>query len=81
MSVMPHQVVAELVAQVGVLQVSVGDTVAADESLMLLESMKMEIPVHAEVAGIVTELRVKTGDGVREGDVLAVIDPTVPARR
>ena len=43
---------------------------------MLLESMKMEIPVHAEVAGTVTAIRVSVGDVVREGDVLVEIDPS-----
>ena len=41
---------------------------------MILESMKMEIPVEAPVAGTVTEVRVKPEDQVQEGDLLAVID-------
>lgn len=73
---MSHQVVAELVANVGPISVEVGAVVAADDSVMLLESMKMEIPVHAEVAGTVTAIRVSVGDVVREGDVLVEIDPS-----
>lgn len=73
---MSHHVVAELVANVGPISVEVGSEVAADDSVMLLESMKMEIPVLAEVAGTVTAIRVATGDVVREGDVLVEIEPS-----
>jgi acetyl-CoA carboxylase biotin carboxyl carrier protein len=71
-----HRVVAELVANVGPISVEVGSVVAADDSVMLLESMKMEIPVLAEVAGTVAAIQVSTGDVVREGDVLVVIEPS-----
>jgi biotin carboxyl carrier protein len=50
-----------------------GDRVAPDDTLVLLESMKMEIPVAAEVAGTVTEIAVSEGDVVTEGDLLAEI--------
>ena len=55
--------------------VNVGDTVAAGDELLILESMKMEIPVEATGAGTVSELRVGPEDKVNEGDVLAVLDP------
>ena len=71
---MPHTVAAELVANVASVSVTPGDMVAASDTLVILESMKMEIPVLAEVAGIITELAVAPGDVVREGDVIAVID-------
>jgi len=45
-----------------------------EDSLMILESMKMEIPVLAEAKGKVTEIRVKENDPVAEGDVLAVLE-------
>ena len=70
---MPHTVVAELVANVGQVLVSAGDTVTATDTLVILESMKMEIPVLAEVSGTVTEVSVGTGDAISEGDVIAVI--------
>ena len=70
-----HQVIAEIVGSVATVDVTVGDAVTPDFSVVLLESMKMEIPVLAEVAGVVREVRVKPGDVVREGDVLVVIDP------
>jgi biotin carboxyl carrier protein len=41
---------------------------------VILESMKMEIPVLAEVAGTVTEVAVNPGDAIREGDVIAIIE-------
>ena len=55
------------------LVVSAGDSVADGDTLVILESMKMEIPVVAETAGTVQELRVNEGDVVQEGDVIAVI--------
>lgn len=70
-----HHVVAELVANVGVISLAVGDTVAADDTVMLLESMKMEIPVLAEKAGVIMAIPVSQGDAVYEGDVLVEIQP------
>jgi acetyl-CoA carboxylase biotin carboxyl carrier protein len=71
---MSHTVVAEMVASVGQVLVTVGDHVAPTDFLVILESMKMEIPVLAEVAGVVREVSVATGDAISEGDVIAVID-------
>jgi biotin carboxyl carrier protein len=71
---MTHTIVAELVGNVAAVSVRTGDSVAATDTLVLLESMKMEIPVLAEVAGVVTEVAVTAGDVVQEGDVIAVID-------
>lgn len=51
-----------------------GDAVACDEPLLLLESMKMEIPVVAPRAGTVREVRVAAGEAVAEGDVVVVLD-------
>jgi acetyl-CoA carboxylase biotin carboxyl carrier protein len=51
-----------------------GDAVGEEDPLMILESMKMEIPVLPEVAGKVAEIRVNEGDAVTEGQVLAVIE-------
>jgi acetyl-CoA carboxylase biotin carboxyl carrier protein len=67
------QVRAELVATVLSVEVAEGDEVLAGDTLVLLESMKMEIPVLAEVAGRVAQLAVEAGDVVREGDLLAVV--------
>ena len=70
---MSHTVVAELVAAVMKVEVEVGSRVAADDAVVILESMKMEIPVLAEVAGTVTEVVVAQGDVVTDGDPLVVI--------
>jgi acetyl-CoA carboxylase biotin carboxyl carrier protein len=71
---MPHTIAAELVANVAVVSVHVGDSVGPMDTLVILESMKMEIPVLAEVSGVVSEIAVAPGDVIREGDVIAVID-------
>ena len=70
---MSHTVVAELVAAVMTVEVDVGDRVTADDPVVILESMKMEIPVLAEVPGTVTEVVVASGDVVTDGDPLVVI--------
>ena len=69
-----HTVAAELVGNVAQVMVSVGDGVRPTDTLVILESMKMEIPVLAEGDGILTNLAVAEGDVVQEGDLLAVID-------
>jgi acetyl-CoA carboxylase biotin carboxyl carrier protein len=72
---MTHTVVAELVAAVLKVEVEVGQQVAAADSVVILESMKMEIPVLADVAGSVVEVVVADGDVVNDGDPLVVIQP------
>jgi acetyl-CoA carboxylase biotin carboxyl carrier protein len=64
------RILAEMVANVMVVEVDVDDEVAAGDMVCLLESMKMEIPVLAETGGVVSAVRVTTGDVVQEGDVL-----------
>jgi acetyl-CoA carboxylase biotin carboxyl carrier protein len=53
---------------------AVGAEVDAGQELLILESMKMEIPVEAPAAGVVCEIRVAVDDAVRDGDVLIVLD-------
>jgi biotin carboxyl carrier protein len=50
-----------------------GDQISEGDTLVLLESMKMEIPVLAEVAGTVTKVSVSVGDVIQAGDLIAVI--------
>ena len=69
-----EEVRAEMVANVWKVVVSQGDSVEEGDTLVILESMKMEIPVVTESAGTVSELKVGEGDVVQEGDVIAVID-------
>ena len=68
------EVRAEMVANVWQVVASEGDSVADGDTLVILESMKMEIPVLAESAGRLTKLAVAEGDVVQEGDLIAVID-------
>ena len=72
--VMAEEVRAEIVASVLEVVVAEGDHVGEGDTLVLLESMKMEIPVHAEKAGTVTQVKVAVGDVIRAGDLIAVID-------
>ncbi|WP_104108320.1 biotin/lipoyl-binding carrier protein [Nocardioides sp. 616] len=67
------EIVAEMVANVMSVAVQPGDTVAAGDTVILLESMKMEIPVIAEGAGAVRAVRVGPGDVVQEGTVMLVL--------
>lgn len=71
---MSHTVVAELVANVQSVIAKAGDTVGPEDTLVILESMKMEIPVLAEVAGTISEMKVAAGEVVRDGDPIAVIE-------
>ena len=70
---MAEEVLAEMVANVWKVVVAQGDEVAEGDTLVILESMKMEIPVEAPRAGRIAEIRGSEGDSVEEGDVLAVL--------
>ena len=70
---MAEEVRAEMVANVWKVLVAEGDTVADGDTLVILESMKMEIPVIAEVDGKVAVLAVSEGQVVQEGDLIAEI--------
>ena len=70
---MATEIVAEMVANVWKVVAAAGASVAPGDTVVILESMKMEIPVLAESTGTVLELRVDEGDVVQEGDVLAVV--------
>jgi acetyl-CoA carboxylase biotin carboxyl carrier protein len=67
------EVRAEITANVWQVRVEVGQKVEEGDELVVLESMKMEIPVVAPVAGKVTEVRVEPDTQVHEGDLIAVI--------
>jgi len=66
---------AEITANVWQVRTEVGAQVAEGDELVILESMKMEIPVTAPNDGVVTEVRVAPEDKVQEGDVVAVLEP------
>ncbi len=71
---MAEEIRAEMVANVWKVVAAEGDNVDDGDTLVILESMKMEIPVIAETAGVLKELAVNEGDVVQEGDLIAVIE-------
>ena len=71
---MAESVTAPMVGKVLEVQCKVGDKVEEDQVLLLLEAMKMEIPVVAPVAGTVKEVKVSAGQTVESDTVLAVIE-------
>jgi biotin carboxyl carrier protein len=66
-------VIAEVAGKVWKIEARPGAQLAAEDIILILESMKMEIPVVAVAAGRLLELRVKEGDAVHEGEVVAVL--------
>lgn len=71
---MAEEVRAEMVANVMEVVAAAGTEVAEGDTIVLLESMKMEIPVLCETAGTVREVAVAKGDVIQAGDLIAVID-------
>lgn len=68
-----YAVLAELVANVMEVYVAPGDVIEAGATVLLLESMKMEIPVLAEEGGTVSEVKIEPGAVVQEGDELVIL--------
>jgi len=64
---------SEVAGVVWKIEVKVGETVSAQDPIMILESMKMEIPVPAPIDGIITRILVEEGEIIGEGHELAVI--------
>lgn len=73
-----HELRSEVTGSVWQVLVEVGDEVSEGDTVMILESMKMEIPVLVEDPGRVVELSVAKDDSVAEGQVVAVIDGSTP---
>ena len=71
---MADEIRAEMVANVWKVVASAGDEVSEGDTLVILESMKMEIPVVAESDGTVARIAVNEGDVVQEGDLIAVVE-------
>ena len=65
---------AEMVGKVWKIEAEVGQEVEEGDVIIILESMKMEIPIEASADGTIKEIKIKEGDTVQEGDVVAVID-------
>jgi acetyl-CoA carboxylase biotin carboxyl carrier protein len=70
---MPTRVATEISGMVWKLEKQVGDVVSAGDVLLILESMKMELPLEAPVAGRIVEIRCQEGQSVTEGDVLVIL--------
>lgn len=69
-----EEIQSEVTGTVWKIEMNVGDDIADGDIIMILESMKMEIPVEAPVSGALAELRVAEGEIVEEGAILAVIE-------
>jgi acetyl-CoA carboxylase biotin carboxyl carrier protein len=65
---------AHITGTVWKIEVAGGDVVSDGDSLVILESMKMEMPVETEDDGVVKEIRCEEGQSVQEGDVLVVLE-------
>ncbi len=65
---------AHITGTVWKIEVEVGDTVQEGDAVVILESMKMEMPVESEESGVVSEIRCTEGQAVSEGDVLIVLE-------
>jgi acetyl-CoA carboxylase biotin carboxyl carrier protein len=65
---------AHITGTVWKIEVEVGDTIDEGDTVVILESMKMEMPVEAEDPGVVREIRVEEGQSVSEGDTLVVLE-------
>jgi acetyl-CoA carboxylase biotin carboxyl carrier protein len=68
------EIEAHITGTVWKIEVGVGDEVDDGDTVVVLESMKMEMPVEAEDAGTVKEIRCEEGESVSEGDVLVVLE-------
>ena len=71
---MATDVEAQISGNVWKIELTVGDVVEEEDVILIVESMKMEIPVEAPCAGRISEIRVSEGDSIEEGAILAVID-------
>jgi acetyl-CoA carboxylase biotin carboxyl carrier protein len=67
-------IAAHITGTVWKIEVSVGDEVDDGDTVVILESMKMEMPVESEDSGKVAEIRCEEGQSVQEGDVLVVLE-------
>ena len=69
-----HKVQSEITGKVWAIEASIGDTLEEEDTIIVLESMKMEIPVVAPSDGTLKEILVKEGDAVTEGQDVAIMD-------
>ena len=72
-----YEAKADIVANVWKIVANVGDAVAKGDTIAVLETMKMEIPVFAEADGMIASIVATEGTIVQEGDVIAIVDDAV----
>ena len=70
---MAIEIEAQITGNVWKIEKAVGDSVAEADVILIIESMKMEIPVEAPCAGRISEIRTAEGESIEEGDVLVVL--------
>lgn len=68
-----QEIQSEITGTVWKIQVTAGDSVMEEDTIMILESMKMEIPVLAPRAGVIAEILVAEGDAISEGQAVAIL--------
>ena len=71
---MAVEIEAQIAGSVWKIEKAVGDTVQEEDVILIIESMKMEIPLEAPCGGTVSEIRTAEGENIAEGDVLVVLD-------
>ena len=71
---MATEVEAQIAGNIWKIEKAVGDVLEEEDVILIIESMKMEIPLEAPCGGRLAEIRVAEGDAIEEGAVLAVID-------
>ncbi len=68
------EITAHIMGTIFKIEKQIGDSVASGDEVIILESMKMEIPLESPVAGVVTEIWVEEGQAVEEGQVLVIVE-------
>ena len=71
---MAIEIEAQITGNVWKIEKAVGDAVAEEDVILIIESMKMEIPVEAPCSGRIREIRTAEGESVEEGDILVVLE-------
>ena len=71
---MSMEITAPMPGKIASIVVNVGTQVQEEEEVIIMDAMKMEIPVYATGAGTIKEIKVKVGDSVNEGQVLAILE-------
>ena len=71
---MAVEIEAQIAGNVWKIEKAVGDQVVEEDVILIIESMKMEIPLEAPCGGTISEIRTAEGESIEEGDVLVVLD-------